>query len=80
MEICRWLKFLINIELKMNSEDQFCIESSEVQFVSVCVFFEYVLISEYHLEIHLWLTRVCYSQVKNDERTLFSKCILNEVY
>lgn len=54
--------------------------SSKVQFVGVCVFFEYVLISEYHLEIHLWLTRVCYSQVKNDERTLFSKCILNEVY
>lgn len=23
---------------------------------------------------------MCYSQVKNDERILFSKCILNEVY
>lgn len=54
--------------------------SLEVQFVGVCVFFEYVLLSEYYLEIYLWLTHVCYSQVKNDERILFSKCILNEVY
>ena len=71
MEIYGWLKFLIKTELKMNSEVQFCTGVQKYSLLEVCVFFEYVLISEYNLEIHLWLTHVCYSQVKNDKSIIF---------
>lgn len=70
MEIYGWLKFLIKTELKMNSEVQF-VQKFRSSLLGVYVFFEYVLISEYNLEIHLWLTHVCYSQVKNDKSIIF---------